>query len=612
LNSFFTKIKSFAKNKRLGAKNKGFSLLELLVVIIIAVILSTITLLNFPLFSSRQSLQISAEELAQAIREAQIYGIAVKTGDTDSISQSYGIFLDLKGGIPSDPDYGDKIVIFTDKDGDDAYDAGGVCGSLGSECVRELKIKEPNKIYSLCYNQTGIYSSEGEINDKGFFCGSSDNVLVKEVTVLFSRPNPEPQITVKMFGSEENITDVNYVKIVLNSPDESQKSVYVSKVGQISVNNFSYSKSASVKGSGGGGGGCPAVFSWNGEDFVFEHEAVPFALSSILKGTGYAPLNHAKGFDGKILLKIAEEKDEISYLDSLKIISVDLPLGSGRALPDESGNIFLVKNGIAPFLCQMDGKNCLVEIEKQDGKNLFFGALKKEDKIIQKEIIVYFKKPNGNRARLVIEAEANALAEEKAFAYGILLAPIFSLAQNMPILGPFSEDRLGFAIDQYKIGIDIKINGKWTFLANRNFGDSKPFIVELDAPKDNSDKIEIRLRSLGWYNIDKISLDDTPQPDFSVSHLEPVLLPETLAKEDGVYEVLKKTQNIKVAFTVPETAKDRQKQFILGVSGYYDFDYHPEVADSLSALRHWASRLISGEFSPEDLTKEVFNFNFLP
>jgi prepilin-type N-terminal cleavage/methylation domain-containing protein len=68
--------------------NKGFTLLELLFVIVIATIISSIVLISFYKINSSQALEKSADLVASVLNEARSQTLSAK-GDTQ-----YGVYLE--------------------------------------------------------------------------------------------------------------------------------------------------------------------------------------------------------------------------------------------------------------------------------------------------------------------------------------------------------------------------------------------------------------------------------------------------------------------------------------------------------------------------------------
>jgi len=82
----------FGKSKKNQQTNRGFTLLELIVVIAIFLIITAVVIADIPNFRSSSSLDLTTSKIATYIRGAQVYGSAQKSGGTDV---KYGIHLDI-------------------------------------------------------------------------------------------------------------------------------------------------------------------------------------------------------------------------------------------------------------------------------------------------------------------------------------------------------------------------------------------------------------------------------------------------------------------------------------------------------------------------------------
>jgi prepilin-type N-terminal cleavage/methylation domain-containing protein len=111
-------------------RTKGFSLIELLVVLAMMSMISGVVLVSNSTFSSRMVIDNLAHSIALTIREAQTYALSVKE-DPSGDFPGYGVHFDSM--TPT------QFVIFADSDGDRIYDPGSGCGSGSTECL-ERKI----------------------------------------------------------------------------------------------------------------------------------------------------------------------------------------------------------------------------------------------------------------------------------------------------------------------------------------------------------------------------------------------------------------------------------------------------------------------------------------
>lgn len=176
--------------------NKGFTLLELLVVLAIFIIITSIVLANYPLFKDGISLKKTAQQIAIAIHEAEVYAMAVKSFN----DQFSGYGAHFESGSSS-------FVLFSDIDDDNVYDA-------GTEEVKIYAIQTNDKIYDLCGNQN---SPAPDV------CG------LASVDIIFLRPNP---IVILNGAGSPGLSDI---EIYLKSPREKIKKIIVFASGQVSI-----------------------------------------------------------------------------------------------------------------------------------------------------------------------------------------------------------------------------------------------------------------------------------------------------------------------------------------------------------------------------------------
>lgn len=180
---------------------RGFTLVELLVVISIFVVLTGVVLFNQQKFNSTILLTNLAYDTALTIRQAQNYGINVRgfSKDADTIFfRPYGVTFDTY-------DFKKSFILHTDtgSDTDTNYRFGGdrsVC-EVGSGCLSRYNITRGNQISKMCRNVTG------------------DCDVVYTVDIIFKRPNPDAEIWVHD-GDNWQISDT--VKLILSNADKTQ------------------------------------------------------------------------------------------------------------------------------------------------------------------------------------------------------------------------------------------------------------------------------------------------------------------------------------------------------------------------------------------------------
>ncbi len=230
---------TFLKNKR------GFTLIELMVVLAISSMIMAVVLFNYRGFVDQIALNGAAQEIALALREAQSYGLSVR-GVLDSsgaytFTSAYGVYFSR--------DYPNSIEIFVDKNRDGAFtDQDKTCvpsTAIGSECLSKIQLLNGVYISETYYDSAGTASVKGDKSS---------------IQVLFKRPSTDAVVHVfkkdkKMFccsfGNCSTIVDENPVcaspntaynspkaRIQITSPLGSSKFITIENSGQIIISNI--------------------------------------------------------------------------------------------------------------------------------------------------------------------------------------------------------------------------------------------------------------------------------------------------------------------------------------------------------------------------------------
>lgn len=189
---------------------RGFALIELVVVMGIFVVVSSLVLANNTRFGGSVLLQNLAYDIALTIRQAQVYGIAVRGASSSNFSAGYGMYFE------SAPDKNKTYVLFADLNGNGIYDP-TPDDSIDAR-VASTDIGRNYKISRLC----APASTEcNEIN------------TVDRLDIVFKRPEPDASI----FADEITSGTEDSARIVIASPRGDTKSIVVERNGQISVQN---------------------------------------------------------------------------------------------------------------------------------------------------------------------------------------------------------------------------------------------------------------------------------------------------------------------------------------------------------------------------------------
>ena len=200
-------IKDISNVKATSNKSSGFTLIELVVVIGMLVLITAITLVNHSSFNSSTVLGSLAYDIALSIRQAQVFGLAVREyreGGTATFDTGYGVHFE--GPLPTK-----SYILFADRDRDLNYN------TLIDGDVDVFTIGRGNFISDICVtNSVGFEQCSG--------------AGVTELDIIFDRPDPEAII--KINGDPEKYGSA---RIIVSSPRGSERVIRVFSTGQITV-----------------------------------------------------------------------------------------------------------------------------------------------------------------------------------------------------------------------------------------------------------------------------------------------------------------------------------------------------------------------------------------
>jgi prepilin-type N-terminal cleavage/methylation domain-containing protein len=220
--NYFNKIKYLLKNKQ-----KGMTLVELLVVISIFLLLSSIIMFDYNNFQSSVSLQNLSNDIALSVRKAQSYAIGVRAVN-DDFSYPRGIHFTTGEFDPYGTESDEQsFIIFSDINGNHKYDQiDNVCGNPEeyNECQEKLSIKSSDLIKFIYLGDNPNDPKEGIID------------------ITFKRPDPDAIFCYRIDegdGTCEGNFSVVSIEISNGMEDEEEitRLVKVWNTGQISSGN---------------------------------------------------------------------------------------------------------------------------------------------------------------------------------------------------------------------------------------------------------------------------------------------------------------------------------------------------------------------------------------
>jgi type II secretory pathway pseudopilin PulG len=204
---------------KFGINKRGFTLIEMLVSLGIAMLILTVLVLNQSKYTEMASLTAASDDLSLAVTQAQVYGISVReiSPGAQDFSAAYGVGVNLLGSGANN-----IYIFFADRNANQRYDGSWTCPvEGGTECLERTPFSGGNYVDSLCVVRTNGADQ----------CGS-----IGRVDISFLRPDPEARIRFQNQGGESyDPPSVKGVRINLKSPSGLTRSVVIYITGQVSV-----------------------------------------------------------------------------------------------------------------------------------------------------------------------------------------------------------------------------------------------------------------------------------------------------------------------------------------------------------------------------------------
>ncbi len=211
---FSRKNKSEKKEER-----RGFSLVELMVVVAIFLIITAITLGRQSKFSSDILITNLAYQIALSIREAQVYGIGSKQSSDNAFKVGYGIHIGAPADLTQKPTSYNVYADRTDQGTQFVYEPGF------DQDIDLVSITQGQRIHNFCGHdpRTDVWNCWDDAGTPSHF----------DLNIVFIKPDPESHIW-GGYGSVYNEYDQAII-VVESALGDKCRVVRVTEAGQIAV-----------------------------------------------------------------------------------------------------------------------------------------------------------------------------------------------------------------------------------------------------------------------------------------------------------------------------------------------------------------------------------------
>ncbi len=211
--------------KQLLHIKKGFTLIELLVVLVIMSLITLVFLTRQTKFDSSTLMRAVAYSVALSARQAQVYGISVRstTPGSAQFTAAHGLHFDQASP--------NSYFIFADQNNNNKYE--------GTDSIdKSFVLGNSFTVSTFC---VVYYSGASQVRHCSNAADSSDGVTIKYLDVLFIRPNPDANI----YGYNASYLPIvgdlaySYAYVRISSRDSSTRGIHIWNTGQISVDLLS-------------------------------------------------------------------------------------------------------------------------------------------------------------------------------------------------------------------------------------------------------------------------------------------------------------------------------------------------------------------------------------
>lgn len=203
---------------------KGFTLVELLVVLVLMSLITLVFLERQQKFDSSTIMRSLAYSIALSLRQAQVYGISVRPSSLGSgnFSTSHGLFFQKSTST--------SYLLFADQDGNHRFQGDPIekTFALGGNFV----ISEFCAVYYSGSNQVRRCSGA---DDSGGGAGT-----ISMLNIIFVRPNPDAQIYAldASYNPIAGDPPYAYAYVQIKAIDGTTRGIRVWATGQISVDQL--------------------------------------------------------------------------------------------------------------------------------------------------------------------------------------------------------------------------------------------------------------------------------------------------------------------------------------------------------------------------------------
>lgn len=263
---------------------------------------------------------------------------------------------------------------------------------------------------------------------------------------------------------------------------------------------------------------CPFVYSFDGENYIFDGEPLGGATTKGLERTELSKMEYLKEVDGKYKLLVKNEVPETQYIDQMSLLVVDHQEGT-EVYADLDCNVSTINSTEDVIYAKDEYGNEITNFVQKDDKIFWQTQLPfdttKINSNLRHQLTFAFQKPTDKQnAKLIINAGTSLwgsqMIREMQTLYGDYIETWYDQIDNE---GPAKEQMMEFIEREelYIMKAEIKEGDNWVHKTSINGGG--PFIAEtrtynLDLENVLGDTLFLQFNiPYGFWTLDYIALN---------------------------------------------------------------------------------------------------------
>ena len=338
------------------------------------------------------------------------------------------------------------------------------------------------------------------------------------------------------------------------------------------------------------GESCPFIYSFDGEQYVFDADPYGGAICQGLERTDWCGLEHLTERDGLFRIIIANELNETDYTDELKLVVVDYPRGV-KVAPDVAGRIHTFAQPRAPLSAVQNGEKDIASLVSE--KDFKVWASRYEERSspskegLREELIFEFAKPrDAQKAKLLVNASTDfwgsQVAKEFLALHGNKISDWYSEVNTR---GPEFQKVMSWYLREELYLLQVKVETPNGWKPKGIIYGSGPFVPEdkayiLDIRDVPGEILRLKLAPpTQFWNIDYLAVDYSEDMEVDVMAISPASVGartdpaacDLLQANDDRYFIMPRAgAPAELVFPAPARKPGFDRSIMVGASGYYD------------------------------------------